>query len=1011
MSAKTVTPSTDRSAELALLVEKLSARLEAGEPVDVEQIARDYPEHAAELRDLLPAVALMVNLSRSGERRGVSPTCDDDGPLGELGDFRLIREVGRGGMGIVYEAEQISLNRRVALKVLPYAATMDPKQLQRFKNESRAAASLRHEHIVHVYGVGCERGVHYYAMEFIDGLTLAQIIAAMHPEDEASREPRRPEEGTAEYVATSSVAGLCEAGPRVPSGHAKPGSQTPATAEIAALSTQFSGPKTRDFYRIAARLIADAADALEHAHSLGIVHRDVKPGNLMVDSAGKVYVADFGLARFGPDAGLTMSGDLLGTLRYMAPEQALARHGLADHRMDVYGLGATLYELLTGQPAVRGTAKADIVSRIAFEDPVPPRKLEKAVPPELETVALKCLAKNPNERYATAGELADDLRRWLAHQPIRAKSPSLRQRLDKWVRRHAGVVAAAAAGLLLVAVATAAGAVLVYGEKRRTQAAYEQARRALDDMSLQVIDDWLSQQPVLKTEHREFLERALTYYTEFAAEAGRDVATRMAVADAYKRVGVIRRTLGQTAEADQSLRRAVALQEELVAAEPGVSRHRAELANKISYWIPTLWAAGRWAEAERACRRSIELQETLLPDHPNPKGGMLNLAIYYSHLASTLARQGKLAEAEPVMRRALALREELGDPFWLAGSYSNLGNVLSGMGRKPEAEQYYRRSVELREKLHAERPTDRLHRFELAGAYLNLGGMLSNMDQSVDAEQFMNRAVAMLKELVDEFPAVSDYQGALSDGLTNLGTFLTRAGRLPEAEQAYRRKAEVLEKLVAAETGNARYKVVLASVHRTLCKDVLPKMGRWAEAKQSYHRALTLMEELVEKDAQNPNYTDMLAGLQNGSAWCLATCPDLAAGDAPERSSSRRKRLPATRATEPPGIPWGSLSTALGIGTRPSRRWRGRWSCAKGATPSTGSSWRWPTGKWAIASKPTRTTPGRWSGRRSTSPGMTNSIASARRRPNCSTGWRRPRTTGPHRPRTQTAFLSATPLT
>jgi serine/threonine protein kinase len=199
MSAKTVTPSTDRSAELALLVEKLSARLEAGEAVDVEQIARDYPEHAAELRDLLPAVALMVNLSQSGERRGVSPTCDDS-PLGELGDFRLIREVGRGGMGIVYEAEQISLNRRVALKVLPYAATMDPKQLQRFKNESRAAASLRHEHIVHVYGVGCERGVHYYAMEFIDGLTLAQIIAAMHP---TSRERERPEEGTAAYVSTS----------------------------------------------------------------------------------------------------------------------------------------------------------------------------------------------------------------------------------------------------------------------------------------------------------------------------------------------------------------------------------------------------------------------------------------------------------------------------------------------------------------------------------------------------------------------------------------------------------------------------------------------------------------------------------------------------------------------------------------------------------------------------------------------------------------------------------------
>src|SRR5262249_44616454 len=157
----------------------------------------------------------------------------------------------------------------------------------------------------------------------------------------------------------------------------------------------------------------DAADALEHAHSLGIVHRDVKPGNLLLDAAGKVYVSDFGLARLGPDAGLTMSGDLLGTLRYMAPEQALARHGLADHRVDVYGLGATLYELLTGKPAVGGTEKADILRRLAFEEPVVPRKLDKAIPAELETISLKCLAKNPAERYAAAGELATDLRRFV----------------------------------------------------------------------------------------------------------------------------------------------------------------------------------------------------------------------------------------------------------------------------------------------------------------------------------------------------------------------------------------------------------------------------------------------------------------------------------------------------------------------------------------------------------------------------------------------------------------------
>ena len=198
-------------------------------------------------------------------------------------------------------------------------------------------------------------------------------------------------------------------------------------------------------------MIADAADALEYAHTVGIVHRDIKPGNLMIDAAGKLWVADFGLARFGPDAGLTLSGDLLGTLRYMAPEQALARHGLADHRVDVYGLGCTLYEMLTGRPAVGGEDKAEIVRHIAFEEPVALRKLDKAIPAELETITLKCLAKNPAERYTTAGDLAADLRRLLDDKPIKARRPTVRQRLIRWTRRHPSVTAAGGliAGLLL----------------------------------------------------------------------------------------------------------------------------------------------------------------------------------------------------------------------------------------------------------------------------------------------------------------------------------------------------------------------------------------------------------------------------------------------------------------------------------------------------------------------------------------------------------------------------------
>ena len=210
-----------------------------------------------------------------------------------------------------------------------------------------------------------------------------------------------------------------------------PGSPGRDTAPVAALSTQKTR-RDKAHYRRLAELIAQAADALEYAHSMGVVHRDIKPGNLMLDDGGNLWVTDFGLAKLETAVELTMSGDLLGTLRYMSPEQALARHGLVDHRTDVYSLGATFYELLTLRPAVRGESKADILRHLAFEEPVAPRKLDKAIPAELETIALKCLAKNPAERYATAGELAADLRRFLRGQADQGPPANRSQRFGRW---------------------------------------------------------------------------------------------------------------------------------------------------------------------------------------------------------------------------------------------------------------------------------------------------------------------------------------------------------------------------------------------------------------------------------------------------------------------------------------------------------------------------------------------------------------------------------------------------
>jgi serine/threonine protein kinase len=289
-------------------------------------------------------------------------------------------------MGVVYEAEQISLSRRVALKVLPFAATMDPRQLERFHNEARAAAGLHHTNIVPVYSVGCERGVHFYAMQLIEGRPLSDFIRQF--QQDAGRKGPSP---AASADRTTAYA---------PPG-AAPCADTPPAARHSTLS---AGPaRGREYFRRVAEWSVQAAEALDHAHQTGVVHRDVKPANLLVDASGRLWVADFGLAHIQHgDAGLTLTGDLVGTLRYMSPEQALAQRVVIDHRTDVYSLGATLYELLTLRPVFDGADRQELLRQIAFEEPKPPRRVNKAVPAELETIVLKALEKNPADRYATA---------------------------------------------------------------------------------------------------------------------------------------------------------------------------------------------------------------------------------------------------------------------------------------------------------------------------------------------------------------------------------------------------------------------------------------------------------------------------------------------------------------------------------------------------------------------------------------------------------------------------------
>lgn len=424
------------------LVEGLTERLNRQEPVDFESVVAAHPAHAEELRRVWPSLRILAGLHSADGRSAVSfppLTMTSEGALtGVLGDFRLVREIGRGGMGVVYEAEQISLGRTVALKVLPFAGVLDDRQLHRFRNEARAAAGLHHTRIVPVYAVGCERGVHYYAMEYIEGRTLASVIGEWR--SNAVQSDLKDSDATRSV--SPEHAGDCI---------------VPIETSVLRTASTACGVETTTTFRMIAEWIAQVADALDYAHSVGIVHRDVKPSNLLLDARGQIWITDFGLAQVETDAGLTMTGDILGTLRYMSPEQALGQRGVVDQRADVYSLGATLYELLALAPLWSGNNRVELLHHIEHDDPPLPRRLNPTIPAELETIVLKAIAKDPAARYRTAKEFADDLRRFLRDEPIRARRPTWTERVRKWSRRHRVLVRslAVAAAISFVSLATA----------------------------------------------------------------------------------------------------------------------------------------------------------------------------------------------------------------------------------------------------------------------------------------------------------------------------------------------------------------------------------------------------------------------------------------------------------------------------------------------------------------------------------------------------------------------------
>ncbi|HTK77441.1 MAG TPA: serine/threonine-protein kinase, partial [Gemmataceae bacterium] len=587
------------------LAEEFARRWRAGEEPSVDDYAARHPQWADEIRDVFPAIVMVEQLK---PRREDAPTLAEPGASPRrvperVGEYLILREIGRGGMGVVYEALQESLDRRVALKLLPASSFADERFRLRFRRESLAAARLHHTNIVPVFGVGEHDGLWFYVMQLIDGRSLDAVIRS------AGRATAETVPLTAQVRAES-----VSDGPHFPS------------LTLPALTPQS-----------VAHIGVQVADALAYAHDQGVLHRDIKPSNLLLDEHGLVWVTDFGVAKLLEEADLTHSGDFVGTLKYMPPERF---QGQSDARSDVYSLGLTLYELLARRPAYADTTPQQIIQIITHNDPTPLRKVAPSVPADLETIILKAAARDPAHRYQTAGELADDLRRFLDDRPILARRVTRAEQLWRWCRRNPALAAATAAAIVLMVTTTVVSVIAsvtttaasrsvvaanhdmekaLVAEKAQREHAELTSALALDALNgiynrfaptrlvvtpTTTNDDTveLPVPPALPPEAIPLLEELLRTYEPLARAAGEFPKLQAEAAEANYRIGNIRQRLGRLEEAATAYRAAVELYSRLL---PDSPEARLKLSRTCGELGRTLRLSQQFEEAGRMYDRAI----------------------------------------------------------------------------------------------------------------------------------------------------------------------------------------------------------------------------------------------------------------------------------------------------------------------------------------------------------------------------------------------------------------------
>jgi eukaryotic-like serine/threonine-protein kinase len=774
--------------------------------------------------------------------------------------FRILRPHARGGLGEVFVALDAELHREVALKQILEKHADDPVSRQRFVAEAEITGGLEHPGVVPVYGLGTYGGGRpYYAMRFIQGDSLKEAIDQFHSDDTLKNNP---------------------------------------------------GRRSLEFLNLLRRFL-DVCNAVEYAHSRGVIHRDLKPANVILGKHGETLVVDWGLAkaigRADPSVGEqtiapsssgsseTLPGSAMGTPSYMSPEQAAGDLGRLGPRSDVYSLGASLYCLLTGKPPLEGGDVGEILRKVQAGDFRAPREVDPSLDAALEAVCVKAMATKPEDRYTSCRALAEDLERWAADEPVSVYREPLSRRAQRWAKRNRTIVATALAALLagvvglsaVLLVQTQAKADIAQALEREKQARtalatantkvevrYELALAAIKTFHTGASEDFLLKQDQFKELRDRLLKAASDFYGKLGALLGSetDAASRRALLQANYEMANLTRQIGRPEDALAAHRAVLARRKELAAA-PGADVGAAvDVGRSLTAVARLLDATGQVADALLEFHKSEALLTDLATGDPAARTALANCRSWMGWL---LSRMGKTELALAAYRLARSDQEVLAGVAGasqesrrdLATTMNRIAILLSETGKPADAEAEYREALEIQKRLAHENPDVTDFRNDLGLVHNNLGNLLSDVGKPAEAEAEYREALLIQQKLASDQPAVAAFRSALGLTHNNLGNLLRTVGRTADAEAEYRLALEVQEKLTGENPTVTEFRNDLARSYANL--GLLQQMtGGPAEAE--YRKALAIVQTLADENPTIPSFRDRLARSRHALASLLA---------------------------------------------------------------------------------------------------------------------------------------------